>query len=146
MSSPRAPPPSSPELPQEPRGTGTKKKGGGGRGGGATHLHLRPTCLFWGFLKRGASKTKKKEQKTTDRLRTKKTRTKKAIPKKHFLLEGAFCVGCGHATACRMWAPGAGCGVFLYELVSSDDPLCGVFAKHFFFFPTLFVFFQRTFF
>jgi hypothetical protein len=54
-------------------------------------------------------------------------------------------VGCGHATAYGItWAPAAGCGVFLYELVPSDDPFiwclcettfcCG----HFFF--------QRTFF
>jgi hypothetical protein len=28
----------------------------------------------------------------------------------------------GHATACGMWAPAAGCGFFLYELVPSDDP------------------------
>jgi hypothetical protein len=30
-------------------------------------------------------------------------------------------VGFGHATAC-MWSPAAGSGVFLYELVPSEDP------------------------
>jgi hypothetical protein len=52
------------------------------------------------------------------------------------LPSGVPCVGCGHATAVR--APAAGCGVFFYELVPSDDPCvcsmwCGVFTKHLFF-------------
>jgi hypothetical protein len=42
-----------------------------------------------------------------------------------------------------MWSPAAGCGVFLYELVPSDGPLYGVFAKQFFLRP--FFIFQRTF-
>ena len=51
-------------------------------------------------------------------------------------------------TCHRMWAPATGCGVFLYELVPSDDPfmwcLCDTF--FFIFLRTFFIFFQRTFF
>ena len=47
-------------------------------------------------------------------------------------------------TCHRMWAPAAGCGVFLYELVPSDDPfmwcLCETFFCGHFFFPTDFFF------
>jgi hypothetical protein len=42
-----------------------------------------------------------------------------------------------------MWAPAAGCGVFLYELVPSDDPLMWCLYETFFLRT---FFFQRTFF
>jgi hypothetical protein len=81
----------------------------------------------------------------------KKTRNKKTIPKKKptdfplFFLKVPLATAVGRLWTChRMWAPAAGCGVFLCELVPSDDPfmwcLCETvfFCGHFFF--------QRTFF
>jgi hypothetical protein len=48
-------------------------------------------------------------------------------------------------TCHRMWAPAAGCGVFLYELVPSDGPFMWCLYETFFW-ADFFNFSQRTFF
>jgi hypothetical protein len=75
----------------------------------------------------------------------KKTRDKKTIPKNNrptSLLFFFFFLQVPLAslwTCHRMWAPAAGDGVFLYELVPSDDTfmwcLCETFFLRTFFFP-----------
>jgi hypothetical protein len=59
-----------------------------------------------------------------------------------FFLGAPFKRECASAVGMppHIWAPAAGCGVFLYERVSSGDPLYAVFAKLFL------SFFQWTFF
>jgi hypothetical protein len=81
--------------------------------------------------------SRKGKKKKTKKTRAKKKSRQKATDRLSFCV--CFLLARRHArrlwTCHRMWAPAAGCGVFLYELVPSDDPfmsLYGVFAKHFF--------------
>jgi hypothetical protein len=91
----------------------------------------------------GASKKKEKENKG-QKNNPKKQPTD--FPSFFFFLKVPLASAVGRLWTChRMWAPAAGCGVFLYELVPSDDPLMWCLYETFFF-GGFFIFFQRTFF
>jgi hypothetical protein len=94
-----------------------------------------------------APKKKAKKQGTKKQF-TQKTTDRLFFP---FFLKVPLESAVGRLWTChRMWAPAAGCGVFLYELVPSDDLfmwcLCEtfVFVDIILFFPTDFFFFFRA--
>jgi hypothetical protein len=100
-------------------------------------------------IAQGASKKKEKENKEQKNSLPKKQPTDFPVSWFFFFFKVPLASAVGRLWTChRMWAPATGCGVFLYELVPSDDPfmwcLCDTFFS--FFFADIFYFFNGHFF